>query len=223
MHQIDWDISGIHLRLLAGRGLYWPRGETLFVADLHLGKEATFASHKIAIPRGSSAETLQRVGSMLQQSCATRLCILGDLFHERTALAPDILDHFKTFRDAHHAVAMRLVLGNHDRGVQDVQSELGIAVCRGPLNEPPFTLAHYPDAPMPGSQLTLAGHLHPALRINLPQFAARRAPCFYLRASCLTLPAAGDFTGTAVVTPSRDDRIAIVLEGQIVDLQQRTT
>lgn len=218
MHHIDWTIHGIQLRLLADHGLFWADRQTLFAADLHLGKEATFARRQIAVPRGSSLATLQRLSRMLQATAALRLVLLGDLFHERSALAPDIMTHFTAFRRQHHEVAMQLLLGNHDRGVRQVAAPLGLEIREVPAGEGPLTLCHYPEAPAAGRRLTLAGHLHPAIRLPMAEFRGQRARCFYLRSDCLILPAAGEFTGSALVMPSGDDRAAVIVEGQVVQV-----
>ena len=36
------DLAGERVVLMADRALYWPRFTTLFVADAHFGKAATF-------------------------------------------------------------------------------------------------------------------------------------------------------------------------------------
>lgn len=218
MDYIDWTVHGVELRLLADHGLYWPAARTLFAADLHLGKEAVFAQRQIAVPRGSSAATLQRISRMLQATSASRLCVLGDLFHQRSALAPDIVDHFTAFRRRHGGVAVQLLPGNHDRGVRQVAAQLQLEIMETPAGEGPFTLQHYPGPPSADKRLTLAGHLHPAIQLSMAEFRGKRVRCFYLRDDCLILPAAGEFTGTALVTPAAGDRAAILVEGRIIDM-----
>ncbi len=44
LNSIETEIQGYDFQLLSEGGLYWDRESTLFVADAHLGKEATFES-----------------------------------------------------------------------------------------------------------------------------------------------------------------------------------
>ncbi|MEO8270872.1 MAG: phosphoesterase, partial [Aureliella sp.] len=78
---IDVIFAQHQFRLLADRGLYWPKAETLFIADTHFGKEATFRALGVPVPVGSTAGTLGKIVKMLRDNNARRLCILGDMFH----------------------------------------------------------------------------------------------------------------------------------------------
>src|SRR3982074_1557313 len=47
------ELAGEEIILLPERAIYWPRAETLFVADTHWGKDATFRAAAIAVPGGT--------------------------------------------------------------------------------------------------------------------------------------------------------------------------
>ncbi|NBP80976.1 hypothetical protein EBU58_09735, partial [bacterium] len=47
--------------LLPGRGAWLPTSRTLLVADLHLGKAASFRHAGLPVPEGSSGGDLQRL------------------------------------------------------------------------------------------------------------------------------------------------------------------
>jgi len=42
------------LILLADRALHWPKRKTLVLADVHLGKDATFRAAGLPVPAGNS-------------------------------------------------------------------------------------------------------------------------------------------------------------------------
>ena len=48
-------VGGETVTLFADRALFWTRERTLFVADVHLGKTATFRAHGVPLPRGTTA------------------------------------------------------------------------------------------------------------------------------------------------------------------------
>ena len=65
------EMCGVKLQLQAECGVYLPDQNSLLVADLHLGKEATFRRHGIPVPGGSSDGTLQSVTAMLESHVGT--------------------------------------------------------------------------------------------------------------------------------------------------------
>ncbi len=57
-------LAGEVVRLLAGRALFWPGEKTLFLADPHFGKSATFRHFGIAAPddtEGDLARVAERI------------------------------------------------------------------------------------------------------------------------------------------------------------------
>src|SRR5438874_327785 len=80
-------VGGETLRLLPERAVYWPRLRTLIAADLHWGKEETFRASAIPIPAGPIQADLARLSTVLTRAGATRLLILGDLWHARAGMA----------------------------------------------------------------------------------------------------------------------------------------
>ena len=206
---------------LAKRGLLWSDQGTLLVADLHLGKEATFCRGGIAVPRGATAGTLQMITEMLVESSASTLVILGDLFHARSSLAADIRQSFDEFLKRHRDVHVVLVKGNHDKSTGSLPTHWPMQIVDAPWSVDGVSLAHYPSPPSVGTQLCIAGHLHPAIRLR--GAGERKLPCFYFDADmrCITLPAAGEFTGTAMIRPKTNDRVWGISEDEVVELDPR--
>src|SRR6476469_9316188 len=77
----DIVMAGERVALYAARALYWPRCMTLFIADLHLGKAATFRAGGVPLPRGSTAADLARLTRLIERTSAARLGVLGDFLH----------------------------------------------------------------------------------------------------------------------------------------------
>ncbi len=217
-----FEVAGTAFTPLADRGLFWQSQNTLMVADLHLGKEATFCASGIAVPRGSTGRTLQCVEAMLRQTQSSRLIILGDLFHAKSSLAPDVREQFIQFLDRCGAGEVILVRGNHDRSAGTLPSDWPLVVVEEPLVIDQVELAHFPGPPTAPNQLRIAGHLHPGVVLGRPA-GGRKLPCFHYSAhdACLTLPAAGDFTGTARVRPSGQDRVWIAAENTVIEVDLR--
>jgi uncharacterized protein len=205
-------LAGERVWLMGEKALYWPGASTLFVADVHLGKAATFRRAGIAIPPGSNRESLDRLSQALESTKAERLVILGDLLHSATARNPDTMASLSAFRARHRQVTMQLIRGNHDDRSGDPPTELSIECLDPPHCQGPFALCHEPTAVANG--YVLAGHVHPGLRLKGGVDSARVA-CFWLGERCAVLPAFGAFTGTWIVTPQAGDRLYPVAEGQV--------
>src|SRR5512140_483642 len=76
------------VQLLAQRALFWPRERALFVADVHLGKAASFRAGGVPVPRGSTASDLERLSVLVARTGAQRLAVLGDFLHAAAGRVP---------------------------------------------------------------------------------------------------------------------------------------
>ncbi|HZI41588.1 MAG TPA: ligase-associated DNA damage response endonuclease PdeM, partial [Gemmatimonadaceae bacterium] len=138
------NVAGEEVLLLPDRALYWPKRRTLLVADVHVGKAATFRASGIFVPRGTTTGTLTRLDEAIAASGAARLVFLGDLLHAREGRSPETLRVVREWRASHASLDVVLVRGNHDRSAGDPPEALGIACVDAPMIEPPFALLHHP-------------------------------------------------------------------------------
>lgn len=197
-------IGGEEVRFEADGSLWWPTGRTLFVADLHLGKAAAFRRVGVPVPEGPTEATLTKLGAAVARTEAARLIVLGDLWHEAVRPEDGTSEALRRWREAHPALEIVLVPGNHDRRFRGLCAELAIGI--GEEAEPlgPFRVAHRPDD-LPEDAAGLAGHLHPVIRVG--GRASVRLPCFWGRGDRWVLPAFGTFTGGFRVDPHSGDRV----------------
>ena len=193
---VNATLAGEEVVLLAERALHWPRGATVFVADVHLGKGAAFRAGGIAVPRGATAADLARLSRLLEATRATRLVILGDFLHAAAGRVPALDAAFLRWRDAHADVAITLVRGTHDAKAGDPSAAWRVDVVTDPHPLSPFVLCHEPAPPKTG--FALCGHVHPGVRIAGDGDSVR-LPCFVLGRRHALLPAFGRLTGLALV------------------------
>ena len=213
---IDVSLFGVQLRLLSGGGVFLVQQDALLVADLHLGKEATFRRHGIPVPVGATDGTLQLVDGMLRQCRASRLVVLGDLFHARSSLSPQVQDSFSLFLDLHADIEMTLVRGNHDRSVGCLPSEWKIESAGDQMHLGDVTLTHEPLTSS-HARLSICGHIHPSYRVPGAGQSVGALPCFWLSGCQLMLPAAGQFTGTYRAQPKSNDRVWVIADEAITE------
>jgi DNA ligase-associated metallophosphoesterase len=209
------DIRGEELLLLFERAAFWPRGKTLLIADAHFGKAASFRASGVPVPRGTTAGALARVDALLDRTSARRVAFLGDFLHAKEGRVPNTVQAIAEWRARHERIDMTLVRGNHDRRAGDPPPEIGIDCVDAPLLDGPFALAHHPRA-VAGAYV-LAGHLHPAVVMTGPGRQRERLVCFWLGAEVAVLPAFGDFTGVANVTPAMGDRVFVIAGESVLE------
>lgn len=200
------------LTLLPEGAVFLRETATLIVADVHLGKSASFRARGLPVPEGDSARDFLRLKDLVGKYGAAQLVVAGDLFHAASgltaALKAALEDFLKTL-----GIPVSLVLGNHDVKIR----QLPLACVPQMDLEGQIRVIHDPaDATGPGFHL--AGHLHPVVKIPDGLRTSLHLPCFLFRERTLVLPAYGSFTGGAVVTAMPDDRIFTALRDQVVEL-----
>lgn len=212
-------LAGEAVHLLPQRAIWWPARSTLFLADLHLGKSATFRRGGIPVPRGVTAADLERLGGLLTMLEARRVIILGDMYHARTGRNSAETHRVLADWRSRHPIPMVLVRGNHDTHAGDPPAELAISCVDGPLREPPFALAHRPGTCTDAFEL--AGHVHPGVRLRGSGRWRERLPCFAVSPRAAILPAFGGFTGMHLVEPSSDLTIYAVAGDEVLPVTRR--
>jgi uncharacterized protein len=201
-------LAGERLSLLAERALHWPRGRTVFVADVHLGKASAFRAGGVPVPRGATAHDLARLSLLLERCAATRLVVLGDFLHAAAGRVAALDAAFLGWRREHADVAITLVRGNHDANAGDPPATWGVTVVTDPHPLAPFVLCHEPVEPRTG--YALCGHVHPGVRVTGSAHESVRLPCFVLGRRRALLPAFGRLTGLALVAHAvGETRVAV--------------
>lgn len=207
--------------LVPGRAAYLPATRSLLVADVHLGKAATFRAAGMPVPEGSAQADLERLVRLVHDCRAERLLILGDLFHARSGCTPTVFAEFVAARRRCPGTFVGLVIGNHDRALGRVPPELGIDSCLRSIDEPPYHFVHDPTTglPEPGrSGFTVAGHLHPRLAIAGRGGDRLAERCFVADEALLVLPAFGSFTGGHRIDPAPGRRLWVARDDGVVDV-----
>jgi len=226
------DAGGRVLHLLPERALWLEDSRTLLVADVHLGKAASFRALGVPVPGGTTAATLERLARVVAALAPRRLVVLGDLLHGPTAQHAGAVDALAHWRARHAALDVVLVRGNHDDRAGDPPPHCAIDVVDEPLVGGGLALRHTPGeddglvtvaverdvrldaAAAQDGAYVIAGHVHPAYRLAARGDAVR-LPCFVIGAQRALLPAFGEFTGGAAIAPRPSDRI-FVTDGERV-------
>lgn len=229
---VSLEFAGQTLMLLAHKAVFMPGTSTLLVADVHLGKAASFRARHFFAPEGMGEFDLNRLTALIEQYKIKRLIILGDLIHAKDGLNTPCLANFGHWRSRHSGVEMILVLGNHDRKLKLGQWRLTIV--NDEMIEPPFVFAHVPDYAFDTAEeldsdsdltLRIGGHIHPYVSLSGKGRQRERLPCFWWRKDSpkkysLVLPAFGTFTGSYTIAPRNQDRVFAVAHDTVLEINK---
>lgn len=169
--------------------LFWPRHKLLVVADLHLEKGSALARQGWLVPPHDSADTLQRLEAVANDTGASTILALGDSFHDPDgprrleARARACLDRLFA------RLEIIWVTGNHD-------GESGASIGGKTAPEIEIEAIRFRHEALPGEMAPeVSGHFHP--RLSLPVAPGRRLArrCFALAGHRLVLPAYGSYAG----------------------------
>ncbi|MGA0609539.1 ligase-associated DNA damage response endonuclease PdeM [Caldimonas sp. KR1-144] len=207
------EVAGERLALLPHKAAWLPAHETLFVADVHVGKARSFRTLGVPVPHGTTSETLCALSALIEDKRARRVVFLGDFLHSAHAHAPATLQALSEWRARHRAVDLTLVRGNHDERAGDPPAGLGIETVDEPFALGALALCHHPRDRLNG--YVLAGHEHPCVSIG-NGIDRVRLPCFRFDERVGVLPAFGAFTGMHAVRREPQRRLFAVVEGERV-------
>ncbi|MFB6189092.1 MAG: metallophosphoesterase [Halapricum sp.] len=178
-------------------------GETLVVADLHLGRGRTSA---VEAPMGDGRDVIDRLTDLLDTVEPETVVLAGDVLHAFETVPDGASERFATIRArvADAAAELVVVAGNHDGMLTAVWD--GTATDAYRLDEQTLVV-HGHEIPEESAERYVFGHDHPAIEIE-----GRRHPCF-LRGpggpdgtEVLVLPAFNRFTaGVPINTMAADD------------------
>ncbi len=209
-------VGGQPLTLLPQKAAFLPETNTLLVADAHIGKAVSFRKLGVPVPRGTTTETLAALTALVQQHGVRRIVFLGDFLHSARSHAPSTLGAVARWRQAHAALELTLVRGNHDDRAGDPPAALGIECVDEPWSWHGLALCHHPQARAGG--YVLAGHLHPCVNLGGRAHDHLRLPCFWFGPEVGVLPAFGAFTGMHGIRASGGERVFVVGGESVTEL-----
>ena len=212
--------GGLDITLLPGRAALLPKSGTLIVADLHLGKSATFRSRGLAIPEGSTSADLQRLKEIIKSTGDQQIVIAGDLIHSADGWIETTQNQLIDWLQEIQTPAI-LTEGNHDRRSHRGYTHLPLTVVKK-IEIDGIFITHDP-ADLPAGQTGIAGHLHPGVRIREGGGRSFKMECFHLSdRNHLVLPAFSEFTGTQAMAPARGDRFFVEIHNKVTELPMGT-
>ncbi len=211
-------IKGQQLTMLPEKALALMSYKILLLADLHFGKINHFRKSGIPVPSKANDRNAEFLINLLNRIKPERVIFLGDLFHshynEEWEVLGQVLRHFSACR-------FELVKGNHDIMSKLQYERHQMEVHEGALKVGPFILTHEPMKDPESDYYNIAGHIHPGVHLSGKGRQSLTLPCFYFGERQGIMPAFGSFTGLATINPSKNDRIFVIADGKILEVDQR--
>ena len=186
-------LAEVDVILLADRAAFLEKSRSLVIADLHLGKAATFRAAGLAVPEGHMESDMARLFRLMTETNADRLIIAGDMIHAAEGLTEPVLD---LIARSIEKIGRPVILteGNHDQRARRFYNRLPVEIVPQ-LETDGLVITHEPDdlAPaVPG----ICGHLHPGIKLKQGRRTSHKVPGFALNHNRhLVLPAFSEFTG----------------------------
>ncbi|MGM0579600.1 MAG: hypothetical protein ACQETL_02895 [Bacteroidota bacterium] len=78
---MEIELAGEKLLLSKHKIVYWSKLQTVFIADLHLGKITRLRKSGIAVPMAIIKAEIDRIENIISKFRPKRIFFLGDLFH----------------------------------------------------------------------------------------------------------------------------------------------
>ncbi len=190
-------------------GVFWAEKSLLLISDVHLGKVVHFRKFGAAVPQKAIHKNFMLLDEIIAHFKPFQVCFLGDLFHSSINKEWQLFENWV----ARTPAEIVLVAGNHDIISPLKFEELGIQWVQELVLDT-FLLTHHPEERE--GFFNFCGHIHPAIRLQGFGRQHLRLPCFFKKPQQLILPAFGQFTGTYVLEPLKEDEVFVIAENEVV-------
>jgi len=199
------------IKLLPESAAVLPLSRTLVIADVHLGKSATFRSKGIPIPEGDTQNDLSTISTLILKHDIKQLVIAGDLVHSQLGLTDDILCILQKWIQSTE-IPITLTEGNHDK--QTSLHELDINITSDLMIDG-IQITHYPED-LSSQQAGIAGHLHPSIQLKESARKKMTFKGFHIKQSQhLILPSFSPFTGNHPISSKQGDTFIATIDHQL--------
>ncbi len=202
-------IQDQNITLHSTGALFWQEEDMLLVSDVHLGKVSHFRKHGAAIPQKAIEKNFELLTEIVVKFKPRTICFLGDLFHSHLNSEWQLFEAWV----GEQTSKIILVMGNHDIISPLKYEGIGIETIQE-LLLPPFLLTHHPEER--NGCFNFSGHIHPAVKLKGLGRQRLKLPCFFKRKNQMILPAFGEFTGTHILTPTKEDEVYAITKNEVI-------
>ena len=196
------------VELLPGGAAFLKDEETLLVADLHLGCEASLEYEGFSVPRLQTERVRNSLFEMMEITHPKRLVVVGDLKHNFDRnLDQEWADVTAFVESITGKVDIEVVRGNHDNYLGMILSKSGVQL-NSEASVGDFRILHGHKGSVEGGP-AIMGHLHPSLGLREGVGPRLKQPCFLYHPDehILILPAMSILAGGVDVLRENADKM----------------
>jgi hypothetical protein len=201
------------ITLDARRALWLSETQTLAVADLHLGYAWAHRHSGNLLPLSAREDSLERLLELVESYQPRELVLLGDIVHRAVPVKALKSELCELIHALSARTQLRLIAGNHDRNLQRLLTESGIAAeLVSEFQAGNHLLTHGDSANSAQARLKaisarggriIIGHEHPAITISDGAATSAKCPCFLVSKRVIVLPAFSNWASGANVRTRR--------------------
>ncbi|MFH1420916.1 MAG: metallophosphoesterase [Candidatus Aenigmatarchaeota archaeon] len=139
-------------------------GDSLVIADLHLGISYELESRGILVPKQKDI-FLKRIKKLVGLTRAKRLIVLGDLKHAVPGTPYDEREELRDFYEQLKKLVKEIILikGNHDSLIEEIIPELSVVE---DLVVGDFILTHGNRKVKAEGKTIIGSHIHPSVKLK---------------------------------------------------------
>jgi putative SbcD/Mre11-related phosphoesterase len=206
------------------RALWLAKPRVLAVADLHIGYAWAHRQTGQLMPITAPDDVTERLMQLCEEYRPSRIVLVGDIVHRAVPIRPVIDEFTRLLRSFPTEITVDLVMGNHDRGLQELagdsarmKSHATIGNCvflHGDADSGDAVAEVIRDAEH-RKRWIIIGHEHPSVTLSDGAATWEKYPCFLICDRLIVLPA---FSRWAAGN-SRDDYMSPLLSCKSVELR----
>jgi len=223
MEQSRYEVApGIWLD--ARRALWLAKPRVLAVADLHIGYAWAHRQTGQLMPITAPDDVTERLAQLREEYRPGRIVLVGDIVHRAVPIRP-VSDEFRRLlRSFPTEITVNLVMGNHDRGLQELVGDSAGVKCYTSIGNYVFlhgdagsgeAVAEAIRDAEHRDQWIIMGHEHPAVTLTDSAATWEKYPCFLICDRLIVLPA---FSRWAAGN-SRDEYLSPLLQCRSVQMR----
>ncbi len=201
------------IEIFPGGAALIEHDNTLVVADMHLGSEASLEHEGMSIPRVQTRKIEHYLKTIIAAVKPSRVIVAGDLKHNFSRnLNQEWEDVHAFVKMLGGSVPLEVIKGNHDNFLGLILREYGVPLRREMICGD-IQIVHGHTGSLT-NRTTIMGHIHPSIRLRDGVGASLKDHCFLFDSNkgVLILPALSIVSpGTDVVSQVSSDGISPLL------------
>jgi hypothetical protein len=201
------------IKIFPGGAALIEDDNTLVVADMHLGIEASLEHEGMSIPRVQTRKIEHYMRTMVAALAPSKVIVAGDLKHNFSRnLTQEWQDVHAFVEMLRGSAPLEVIKGNHDNFLSIILREFNVPLHSETVCDD-FRIVHG-HASSSTDKMIIMGHIHPSIRLKDGVGASLKDQCFLIdrNRGVLILPALSLVSsGTDVVSQESSDSISPIL------------